>query len=103
MKPQPVDGDDIRHTGSQDHKLDKVLDRSLIEKAMKAIEGGDKVRSSRTIVNVEPHGRRDALGRDRQALRRPRPCRTDTIVMKLKGTAGQSFGAFLARGITLLN
>jgi glutamate synthase domain-containing protein 3 len=51
-------------------------------------------------VRNEPHGRRDAVGRDREEARPRRPA-DDTIHIQLKGTAGQSFGAFLAKGITL--
>ena len=36
-----------------------------------------------------------------QALRRRRACRTDTIELTFTGSAGQSFGAFVPRGITL--
>jgi glutamate synthase domain-containing protein 3 len=58
------------------------------------------VRHREADAQRQPHRRRHAVGRDRQALR---PCRPadDTITIRLAGTAGQSFGAFLARGVTL--
>ena len=52
------------------------------------------------VAQRQPHRRRHALGRGRAALRPCRPAR-DTISVQLTGTAGQSFGAFLARGVSL--
>ena len=62
----------IRNSERQDHGLDKVLDRKLIELAREAIEEKKPVKLELPIRNFEPHRRRHAVGRDRQALR---PCR----------------------------
>ena len=45
----------------------------------------------------QPHRRHHAVARDRQALRPRRACREDTIHVRFAGSAGQSFGAFLAQ------
>ncbi len=100
LKPQPIGDDDIRHTGTQDHKLEKVLDRRLIAKAAKAIEGGEKVVIEETIVNVD---RTTGAMLSGEIAKRygETGLPDDSIVVKLKGTAGQSFGGFLAKGVTL--
>ena len=100
LKPTPWPGDTIYRSIGQDHELEHVLDRRLIAEK----QGSDRARQARPPRPDDPQfgplDRRDALGRDRQALR---PCRPadETIHIKLKGTAGQSFGAFLAKGVTL--
>ncbi len=84
----------------QDHQIDEVLDRALIEKAQPALE-------SRTPVAFEvPIGNTDrtagAMLSGAVAKRYGhRGLPDDTIHIKLKGTAGQSFGAFTAKGVTL--
>jgi glutamate synthase domain-containing protein 3 len=89
------------HTDVQDHGLEagKALDHKLIAKARRP-----STRASGVVhpagAQREPHRRRHAVGRDRQAARPRRPA-DDTIHIQLQGTAGQSFGAFLAHGITL--
>jgi glutamate synthase (NADPH) large chain len=100
MKPQATEGDSIFHSQYQDHKLEKVLDRRLIEKAMPAIERGEKVVIEDRIVNVDRTtgamlSGKIALAHGETGLP------DDTIIVKLTGTAGQSFGAFLAKGVTL--
>ena len=58
-------------------------------------------RSTCPIRNVEPHGRHDARPRGDQALPGRRACPTTRSDINLTGSAGQSFGAFVPRGITL--
>jgi glutamate synthase domain-containing protein 2/glutamate synthase domain-containing protein 1/glutamate synthase domain-containing protein 3 len=90
---------DTHCTISQDHGVDKVLDVKLIEFARKAIKDSDPVLIDLEIKNVN---------RTTGAMLSGEVCRThgeeglpqDTIRCKFKGTAGQSFGAFLAKGIT---
>jgi glutamate synthase (NADPH/NADH) large chain len=59
----------------------------------------DAVRSTPIHQECRPLGRRHAVGRSRQALRPQGPAGRHHSV-KLTGTAGQSFGAFLANGVT---
>jgi hypothetical protein len=79
----------------------KALDNQLIELAKPALEKGEAGQDRTADPQRQPHRRRHAVGRSGQALRPRRPARRDTIHIKLTGTAGQSFGAFLARGVTL--
>ena len=84
----------------QDHGIENVLDRKLIELSSDAVKNRKPVRidlpiknSNRTVGTMlsnevcKAHGE-EGLG-------------NDTIVCKFKGCAGQSFGAFLIKGVTL--
>ena len=77
-----------------------MLDRRLIEKATRAIETGEKVVIEDRISNVDRTAGAMLSGRIAEAYGEE-GLPPDTIVVKLVGTAGQSFGAFLARGVTL--
>jgi glutamate synthase (NADPH/NADH) large chain len=87
------------HVDAQDHGLDKTLDRVLIEKSKAAIEKGEKVQFMEVARNVN----RSVGAMLSGALTRVRPegLPDDTLRIQLEGTGGQSFGAFLAPGITL--
>ncbi len=88
------------HCEAQDHGIDKALDRQLIERARPALERGEKVsfevpvknlnRTVGTMLSHEVAKRHGHAGLP-----------DETIHVRMTGTAGQSFGAFLARGITL--
>ncbi len=90
----------IRHTEHQVHPIANVLDRELIAKAHDALETGASivmdasVRSSDRTVGAMLSGE-VAKRYGHEGLP------DDTIVVNLKGTAGQSFGAWLAAGVTL--
>ena len=85
---------------SQDHELDKALDNQLIELAEPALTNGGKVRSELNIVNTN---RVVGAMLSNQVIRRvgPQMLPNDTIHYKFNGSAGQSFGCWLAKGITL--
>ena len=87
------------HVAQQDHGLEKALDQVLIEKSRAAIERGEKVQFMEVARNVN----RSVGAMLSGALTRVRPegLPDDTIRIQLEGTGGQSFGAFLAPGITL--
>ncbi len=87
------------HTEMQDHGLKKSLDNVLIEKSRPAIERGERVHFMEVARNVN----RTVGAMLSGALTRHHPdgLADDTIRIQLEGTGGQSFGAFLARGITL--
>ncbi len=90
----------VRHCERQDHGLDKQIDNMLIEKARPALEDGTPVvietpirnsdRSFGTMLSGEVAKRYGHAGLPE-----------DTIVIKARGTAGQSLGAWLARGVTI--
>ncbi len=87
------------HVDSQEHGLEKSLDNVLIEKSRAAIDRGEKVKFMEVARNVN----RSLGAMLSGALTKVRPegLPDDTIRIQLEGTGGQSFGAFLANGITL--
>jgi len=99
-KPTPWAGDTIYRSIAQDHGLDHVLDRKFIAEAKEAIETAKHVRLDLTIRNSDRSA--GAMLSGEIAKRYGHAGLKDgTIHIKLKGTAGQSFGAFLARGVTI--
>ena len=85
---------------AQDHGLDKALDNKLLEKAAAAIEHGTPVAIMTQVANTDRTVGAMLSGRiARKYGHAGLP--HDTIRIKLEGSAGQSFGAFLARGISL--
>ena len=84
----------------QDHGLEKALDHRLIAAARGAVESGEPVRmdmeisnSNRTVGTMLSYEVSKRYGLDGLP--------EDTISINLKGSAGQSFAAFLSRGITM--
>ncbi|MFG1300944.1 glutamate synthase large subunit [Xanthobacter sp. V3C-3] len=89
----------IRHTERQHHPIEKVLDRTLIEKAAPAIEKGERVVIETPIRSVDRSAGAMLSGAVAKA-HGGQGLPDDTIHVELSGTAGQAFGAFLAAGIT---
>ncbi|MGB3812991.1 MAG: glutamate synthase large subunit [Shinella sp.] len=86
-------------TERQDHPIQDVLDRKLIEQAGPALEKKTPVAFEVDIKNVDRST--GAMLSGAVAKRYGfKGLKDDTITVKLNGTAGQSFAAFLARGIT---
>lgn len=88
-----------RNTEGQDHGLVNALDNKLIEMAKPALEKGEKVvidtpisNTNRTVGTMLSHEVAKRYGN----VGLP----NDTIRINFTGTSGQSFGAFLAKGIT---
>ena len=88
---------------AQDHELELAMDTVLIEQARPAIESGEAVSIRMPIKNVHR-----AAGTmlshvlvKRRGIAAP-PLPDATIRVHFTGSAGQSFGAFLARGIELV-
>jgi len=89
-----------RHVEDQDHGLDKALDNKLIAQAKLALETGEKVSFIQPIKNLNRTV--GAMLSGEVAKRYGHAgLPDDTIHIQLQGTAGQSAGAFLARGVTL--
>ena len=86
------------HIDVQDHGLDQALDVKLIEKCRPAIERGEKVQFMESVRN----GNRSvgAMLSGELIRQRPEGLPDQTILMQMEGTGGQSFAAFLAKGIT---
>jgi len=99
-KPKAAPNDPIFHSASQDHGLEKALDRKLIAEAKAAIETGAPVQIETAINNT--NRTTGAMLSGEIARRYGHAGLPDgTIHVAAKGTAGQSFGAWLAAGVTL--
>ncbi|OJT96429.1 MAG: glutamate synthase subunit alpha [Alphaproteobacteria bacterium 65-7] len=96
----PKPGAAIRHVESQNHGLESALDHDLIAAARPAIESGQPVRLERGIRNVD-RTVGAMLSGEVAKIHGHAGLPEDTITVKFTGTAGQSFGAFLARGVTV--
>ncbi|MBB1158724.1 glutamate synthase large subunit [Amycolatopsis dendrobii] len=91
----------VRHqTVKQDHGLDKALDNTLIQLAEGALAAGDKVRLELPVRNVN-RTVGTMLGSELTKKWGGEGLPDDTIDVTFTGTAGQSFGAFVPKGITL--
>jgi glutamate synthase domain-containing protein 2/glutamate synthase domain-containing protein 1/glutamate synthase domain-containing protein 3 len=89
-----------RCTIAQDHGLQQALDYKLIDHAREALEGGAPVEFRLPIRNV--HRTVGAMLSGEVARRYgSQGLPEDTIRFHFTGSAGQSFGAFLANGVTL--
>lgn len=87
------------HRDEQDHGLAHALDVKLIEKCRPAIERGEKVQFMEEVRNIN---RTVGAMLSGEVIRhRPEGLPDHTIFMQMEGTGGQSFGAFLASGITM--
>jgi glutamate synthase (NADPH/NADH) large chain len=94
------EGASRRCVRGQDHGLDKALDNELIALAAPALESGAPVRAQVPIRNVN-RTVGTMLGHEVTKRYRAAGLPDGTIDITLTGSAGQSFGAFLPRGITL--
>ncbi len=91
----------VRHrTKSQDHGLEKVLDNTLIQLCEGALRSGDKVRLDLPVRNVN-RTVGTMLGYELTTAWGGEGLPDNTIDVTLTGSAGQSFGAFVPKGITL--
>ncbi|MGI8755794.1 MAG: glutamate synthase large subunit [Acidimicrobiales bacterium] len=98
--PERPFGGELHNTTGQDHGLDRALDQQLISAARTAIDSGTAVtldfpvrnvhRTVGTMLGHEVTKRHGGLGLP-----------DDTIDVTLRGSAGQSLGAFLPKGVTL--
>lgn len=84
----------------QDHGLEGVLDFKLIELSRPALYRGEKVKYSLPISNLD-RATGTMLSNEITKIYKSKGLPEDTIHFKFIGTAGQSFGAFSAKGLTL--
>ena len=89
----------IYHREQQHHKIHDIIDRKLIAEAKPALEHGTRVELASLITNTD---RTTGAMLSGEIAKRygHEGLPHDTITVKFKGTAGQSFGAFLARGVS---
>ena len=88
-----------RQVEEQDHGLERALDASLIARCAPALERGERVQILDDVRNVNRTV--GAMLSGELIRRHPEGLPDQTVWVQLNGTGGQSFGAFLARGITL--
>nr|WP_294510755.1 glutamate synthase large subunit [uncultured Rhodopila sp.] len=99
-EPEAKPGVGIHHSEFQNHHLDKALDQVLIKEAKEALENQTPVRLEHPVRNIN---RTVGAMLSGEVARRygHAGLPEDTISISLTGTAGQSFGAFLSRGVSL--
>lgn len=88
-----------RQVEAQAHGLEGALDLKLIEKCRPAIEHGEKVHFLQDVRNVNRSV--GAMLSGELVRARPEGLPDQTVFIQMEGTGGQSFGAFLAPGLTL--
>jgi glutamate synthase (NADPH/NADH) large chain len=96
----PDPGEPRRHLTEQDHGLDRALDNTLIQLAEGALEEGRPVHLELPIRNVN-RTVGTMLGYEVTKRWGGEGLPPDAITVSFTGSAGQSFGAFVPRGVTL--
>ena len=91
---------DLYCSSRQDHGLDKALDQQLIAQCREALDRGTPVRFSTTIANVN-RTVGTMLGHEVTKAYGGQGLPDGTIDITFEGSAGNSFGAFVPKGITL--
>ncbi|MFB6136952.1 MAG: glutamate synthase-related protein, partial [Halobacteriaceae archaeon] len=100
IKPPESDYDvDYVKTKPQSHEVDEQLDWDIIERAGDAIESGDPVELDYSIRNVD-RAVGATVSNKVSNLYGEDGLPEDTLTVNFEGAAGQSFGAFLAEGVT---
>ena len=99
-KPQAAEGDTVYWSSTQDHGIEKALDNELIKQAQAALEKGEKVEINVDVENVNRTFGTMLSGRIAERYGHA-GLPEDTIKIIAKGTAGQSFGAWVAKGVTI--
>ncbi len=99
-KPVAAEGDTVYQSEVQDHGIEKALDNKLIEQAKPALENGDKVEINIDIENTNRTFGTLLSGRLAEKYGYT-GLPDDTISINAKGTAGQSFGAWVTKGVTI--
>ena len=94
------EGAPLHQVVGQDHGLDDKLDSQLLKLSEPALTSGELVRADLTVRNVD-RTVGTILGHHVTRATGGTGLPENTIDLTLRGTAGQSFGAFLPRGITL--
>src|SRR5499427_134746 len=99
FKPDAPRGVAIYNCEPQDHKIHTILDRKLIAQAQIALDRGAPVRIATAIRNTDRAVGAMLSGEIAKRYGHE-GLPDDTVNVKFTGTAGQSFGAWLARGVT---
>jgi glutamate synthase domain-containing protein 2/glutamate synthase domain-containing protein 3 len=99
-KPDAIEGTPVRMVEAQDHGLNEAIDYHLIDACHEALASGEAVEISGPIRNAN---RTVGTMLSGEVAKRygEKGLPEDTIRIRFNGSAGQSFGAFLAPGISL--
>ena len=100
FKPEEAARVDIHRTTDQDHPIKDILDHKFIAVAKSALEDGTPVQAEFPIRNTDRTAGTMLSGEIARKYGHD-GLPDDTIWLKLKGVAGQSFGAWAAHGVTL--
>ena len=99
-KPDAPEGVGIYNATGQDHGLDKAIDNELIKQAAPALEKGEAVK-----IEIDIHNYNRTFGTMLSGRLTERygyaGLPDDTVYIKARGTAGQSFGAWVTKGVTI--
>ncbi|MFH1732225.1 MAG: glutamate synthase large subunit [Planctomycetota bacterium] len=106
-RPRAKAGAPLRQIQRQEHGLGGVLDRKLIELAAPALQRGTRVkvyppRQAEFAIRNTDRATGTMLSGEIARRLGHRGLPDDTLVLRFRGSAGQSFGAFAARGLTLV-
>jgi glutamate synthase (NADPH) large chain len=99
-QPELPDGASRRAVVTQNHGLERALDVELIARASRALDAGDPVDIDIPIRNVN-RTVGTMLGYEITRRYGGAGLPDDTVRLQFTGTAGQSFGAFVPRGVTM--
>ncbi|MDS1115146.1 glutamate synthase large subunit [Gordonia westfalica] len=100
MPESPFMNQDLYCSGVQDHALEKALDQQLIAQSREAIDHGTRVSFTSKITNVN-RTVGTMLGHEVTKAYGAQGLPDGTIIVDFTGSAGNSFGAFVPKGITL--
>ncbi|MBN2686490.1 MAG: glutamate synthase large subunit [Pontiellaceae bacterium] len=88
------------HCKSQNHMLESVIDWKLIDAAKAALENGEKVSAEFKVINTD-RSVGTILSHEMTKVYKDKGLPDGTVHFKLKGSIGQSMGAFMCKGIEL--
>ena len=98
---QPITTKPVRNTEKQHHDLDEVLDFEIIRKAHPAIYRKEKMELEYPIKNTD-RTVGAILSNELTKIYGENGLPKDTLKLKFTGSAGQSFGAFATKGLTMI-
>jgi glutamate synthase (NADPH/NADH) large chain len=99
VRQKELEGQKIYRSEAQNHHLEAVLDRRLIAQAQAALDRGAPVKIETEINNTDRSAGAMLSGAVAKIYGHA-GLPNDTVHVSLKGTAGQAFGAWLAKGVT---
>jgi glutamate synthase (ferredoxin) len=99
-RPSESDKGPVYKVRLQDHGLEKALDKQIIKDCMPSLEGGKAVKLDYTVKNVN-RAVGTMLGAEISRRHGAAGLPENSIQLYFKGSAGQSFGAFVPKGVTM--